>query len=113
MQVQDGGGSPRATTTEAGGGIDNARTGLGDADSDGARLAVEAEFGAALAGSESRADVAPKDEFAFLAAVYGRAEARRMCKEMTARGELKARGVDPAARRGFWVDVDRRDSDRF
>ena len=57
----DGGGS-RATTTEAGGGEDDARTGLGDADGDGASLAAEAGFGAEVAGSEFRAEVAPKDE---------------------------------------------------
>ena len=60
LQVCDDGGGSRATTTEAGGGVDDARTGLGDADGDGASLAVEAEFGAALAGSESRADVAAR-----------------------------------------------------
>jgi hypothetical protein len=65
LQVHHGGGGSRAPTTEAGGGVDDARTGLGDsvdADSDGTSLATEVEFGAELAGSESRADVAPKDE---------------------------------------------------
>jgi hypothetical protein len=61
--------------TEAGGGEDDARTGLSDADGDGASLAAEAGFGAALAGSESRADVAAKDSFALIAAVYGEAKA--------------------------------------
>ena len=62
LQVHDGGGGSRATTMEASCGVDDARTGLGDADSDGASLVVEAEFGAESTGSESRADVAPKDE---------------------------------------------------
>ena len=62
LQVQGGGGSSRATTVEAGGEVDNALTGPGDADNDGTSLATEVEFGADLAGSESRADVAPKDE---------------------------------------------------
>ena len=96
--------------TEAGSGVDDARTSPGDANSDRASLAVEAEFGAALAGSESRADVAPKDDFAFLAAVYGRAEAKRICK-LKAQGELKAQGDDPAQRRKFWADVGQRNSD--
>ena len=39
-----------------------ARNGLGDADSGGASLAAAAKFFSKLAGSESRADVAPKDE---------------------------------------------------
>ena len=45
LQVCDDGGGSRATTTKADGGVDDARTGLGDADSDGASLAVEAESG--------------------------------------------------------------------
>ena len=68
LQVQDNGGSSGATTTEAGGGGDDARTGLGDADSGRASLAVEAEFGAGLTGSESRADAAPEGESAGIAA---------------------------------------------
>ena len=56
------------TTPEASSGVDNACTRLSDADSNKASLAVAAEFGAALAGSESRADVAPKDESAGTAA---------------------------------------------
>ena len=36
LQVCDDGGGSRATTMEAGGGVDDARTGLGDADGDGA-----------------------------------------------------------------------------
>ena len=61
LQVQGCGGGSKATTVEAGGGVDDARTGLGDADSDvdGTGLATEDESGAELAGSESRADVAP------------------------------------------------------
>jgi len=108
LQVCDDGGGSRATTTEAGGGVDDARTGLGDADGDGASLAVEAEFGAALAGSESRADVYPRSRFASLAAMFEKDR-----KEMKAREELKARGGDPERRRKFWADVGRRDSDRL
>ena len=62
LQVCNDGGGSRATTTEAGGGVDDARTGPGDADGDGAGLAMGAELGAELAGSEFRADLAPKDE---------------------------------------------------
>ena len=62
LQLHDGGGSSRATTTEASSGVDNAHTSLSDADSDRASLAVAAEFGAKLTGSESRVDVALKDE---------------------------------------------------
>ena len=47
---------------EAGEGVGDARTGLGDADIDGSSLAAEVGLGAEVAGSESRADVAPKDE---------------------------------------------------
>ena len=47
---------------EASGGVDNTRTGLGGADNNRTGLAMEAEAGAEMAGSESRADVAPKDE---------------------------------------------------
>ena len=52
LQVQDGGGSSGATTVDADEGVDDARTSLGDADSDGSSLATEVEFGAEFAGSE-------------------------------------------------------------
>ena len=68
LQVCDGSGGSRATTTEAGGGVEDARTGPGDADGDGAGLAMGAELCAELAGSEFRADVALKDESAGVAA---------------------------------------------
>ena len=61
----------------AGGGIDDTRTGLGDADSDGTGLSTEVESGAEMAGSESRADVAPKDGSAGIVG-DSRAEVRRM-----------------------------------
>ena len=67
LQVQDDGGSSGAATVEAGGGVGDARTGLGDADSDRLSLAMKVEFGAEFSGSESRADVAPKDEPAGIA----------------------------------------------
>ena len=110
--MHGGGGGSRATTTEAGGGVDDARTGLGDADGDGASLAVEAEFGAALAGSESRADVAAEDSFALVALVYGEAMAWRIRREMKARGEWKTRcprrpRERRPAQRKFWADVGR------
>ena len=111
--MHDDGGGSRATTMEAGGGVDDARTGLGDAAIDGPSLAVEAEFGAALAGSEPGTDVVPRSTFAFLAAMYGKAAVRRDRKEMEARGGSKARGDDPERRRKFWADVGRRDSDRL
>ena len=62
LQVLDDSGGSRATTTEAGGGEDDARTGFSDADGDGASLAMGAELGAELVGSEFTADVASKDE---------------------------------------------------
>jgi hypothetical protein len=62
LQVQGDGGGPRAATTEAGNGVDDAHTGLSDANSDRTSLTMEVEFGAELAGSESRADVTLKDE---------------------------------------------------
>ena len=65
---------------EAGGGVDDAHTGLGDADSDETGLAMEVESEAEMAGSESRADVAPKDESAGIAADWA-AEVRRMIEE--------------------------------
>ena len=42
-------------------GIDDPHTGVNNTDNDGTDLAMEAESGAEVAGSESRADVAPKD----------------------------------------------------
>ena len=67
LQVQDGGGGSRAAMVEAGDGVDDARTGPSDADSNGTSLAMEVEFGAELAGLESRTDVAPKDELVGIA----------------------------------------------
>ena len=55
LQVREYGGGSRATTGEAGNGVDDARTGLGDADNDGTGLAMEAHSGAEMSGSESRA----------------------------------------------------------
>ena len=101
LQVCDDGGGSRATTTEAGGGVDDARTGLGDADGDGASLAVEVEFGAALSGS--RADMAVM--WPRLVWVFGEAKARRIRNEMKARGEWKARR--DGAEEEFWADVGR------
>ena len=68
-------------------------------------MAVEAEFGAALAGSESRADVATKDESAGTAAEWRIAEAIRMIEEV--RIQLRARDEGDPARREFWADVGR------
>jgi hypothetical protein len=56
---------------EASEGVGDTRTGLGDADIDGSSLATEAGFGAEVAGSESRADVAPKDESVGVAGSLG------------------------------------------
>ena len=53
-QVRWGGGGSRATAMEAGDGIDDPHTGLGNTDNDGTDLAMEAESGAEVAGSESR-----------------------------------------------------------
>ena len=92
LQVHDGGGGFRVTTTEAGGGVDDARTGLGDADSDGASLAVAAEFSAKLTGSESRADVAPKDESVGMAEVWDYGPTRRQAEEIQA--HLKAQASE-------------------
>jgi hypothetical protein len=74
-QVRWSGGSSGTPTLWAGKVMDDSDTGLGDADSDGTGLAMEIESGAELAGSESRADVAPKDESAGIAADW-RAEVR-------------------------------------
>ena len=104
LHVRDCGGSYGATTMEAGVGVDT-RTGLGDADSDEAGLAMEAE----MAGSESRADVAPKDELAGIAADWT-AEVRRMIEE--AKIKLKAQHGGGSAGE-FWADVGRSDSDRL
>ena len=65
FQVRNGGGGSRATTTEASSRVDDACTSLGNADSSRVSLAVEAEFDAKLTGSESRVDVALKDEFSW------------------------------------------------
>ena len=54
----DGGGS-RATTTEAGGGIDDAHTSLSNADLDRSSLAAEAGFGTEVTGLDFRAELWP------------------------------------------------------
>ena len=72
------GGGSRAATMEAGGGVDDTRTGLGDADNDGTGLAMEAESEAEMAGSESRADVAPKNESVGIAAAADDGLRRRL-----------------------------------
>ena len=95
----DGGGS-RATTMEAGSGVDDACTSLSDADSNRTGLAMEIQSGAALAGSESRADVALKDESAGTVVAL-RAKTRQMHKEM--RIWLKAQDCDPAQMNPFWA----------
>ena len=87
--MHDGGGGSRATTTEAGGGVADTRTGLSDADSDGAGLAMEIESGAALVGSESRADVAPKDESAGTAVDRKVAEAMQMIEELRIQSRVR------------------------
>ena len=79
-----GNGSFRATTGKADGGVDDAHTGLGDADSDGASFAMEAELGAELTGSESRADVAPKDESVGMADELDYESMRRRAAEIAA-----------------------------
>ena len=68
LQVQDCGGGSGATTMEAGGGVDDTHTSLGDADSNGMGLAAEVKSGAEMADSESRAVVALNDESAGIAA---------------------------------------------
>ena len=57
--------------------MDDSHTGLGDADYDGAGLAMEVESGAGMAGSESRADVALKDESAGIVRPWGRLNTSR------------------------------------
>ena len=49
--------------------VDDSDTSLSDANNNRTGLVMEVESGAELAGSESRADVAPKDESAGVAAV--------------------------------------------
>ena len=109
LQVQDGGGSSGATMTEAGSGVDDARTGLSDADSGRASLAVEAEFGAGLTGSESRADVAPKDESTGIAADWA-AGGRRRIKKAGIKSKAQHEGGSVGE---FWANVGRSDSDRL
>ena len=70
LQVHDDGGGSRATAMEAGDGVDDACAGLSDADSDESSLAMKVEFGAEFAGSESRADAAPKDRPVVLREVW-------------------------------------------
>ena len=77
------GGSSRATTLCASRVIDDSDTGLGDADDDGAGLTMEAESGAELADSESRADVAPKAKSAGVAAAM-KSERRKLMEEAEA-----------------------------
>ena len=98
LQVCDDGGGSRATTTEAGGGVDDARTGPSDADIDRSSLAAEAGFGAEVAGSESRADVALKDESV---GVVGSLGGKATLEEVLAavldlKATLKASGSDVA-----------------
>ena len=107
--MRDCGGSYGAAAMEAGGGVDDAHTGHGDADGDEAGSAMEVEFGAELAGSESRADVAPKDESAGIAADWAAGDRQRI---KVARIESKARHGGGSAGE-FWADVDRSDSDRL
>jgi hypothetical protein len=141
QECEDGGGS-RATTTEAGGGADDARIGFGDADGDGAGLAMGAELGAELAGSEFRADVALKDESVGMAMADREELAGGGTKSMDAEHSMEEvaqamerwpgrwpglsieeikenmdalREVDRMreAAKVFWADVDRRGGDRF
>jgi hypothetical protein len=109
LQVHYGNGGFRATTEKADGGVDDAHTGHGDADGDEAGSAMEVEFGAELAGSESRADVALKDGSAGIAAEWAAGDRRRI---KVARIESKARHGGGSAGES-WADVDRSDSDRF
>jgi hypothetical protein len=112
FQVHDDGGGSRATTTEAGGGVDDARTGLGDADSDGASFAVEAEFGAALAGSESE----DRRLIARIREVWKECQVKEAMIKAKAKAKAKTRHGGGSAVVGlpeFWADVDRRGGDRF
>ena len=82
--MHDGGGGFRATSTEASSRVDDARTRLSDADSDRASLAMEAEIGAESTGSESRADVALKDESVGMAEVWDYGPTQRRAAEIVA-----------------------------
>ena len=75
------GGGSKATTVEVGGGINDTHIGLNGTDNDGTGLAMEAEFGAKMAGSESRAGVAPKDESAGIVAATDN-ELRRIVEDL-------------------------------
>ena len=94
LQVCDDGGGSRATTTEAGGGVDDARTGLGDADSGGTSWAAVAEFISKLTGSESRADVAPKDESVGMADELECESMRRRAREFRAHLMIRAQASE-------------------
>ena len=94
LQVHDGGGGSRATMTKASSRVDNAHASLSDADINRSSLVAEAGFGTEVAGSESRADVALKDESVGVAGSLG---GRYMLEDVMAavldlKAELKASG---------------------
>ena len=114
-QVQWSGGGSRATTLWASDVIDNSHTGLSNADNDRTGLAAEVESRAEMVGSESRADVALKNESVGIAAAIDD-ECMRTMEEAKALAALHAseRAQYGGGSAGeFKADVGRSDSDRF
>ena len=72
-------------------------------------MAMEVKSGAEVAGSESRVDVAPKDESAGVAADFP-AKVRQMIEE--AKIKLKAQHGGSSVVK-FWADVGQSSSDRL
>ena len=96
------GGGSKATTVEADGGVEDTHIGFDDTNDDGTDLAMEAESGADVAGSESRADVAPKDEPAGVVADFGAGEDELQRAFRFLRQKWKQQEV----RQQCWADVD-------
>ena len=93
--------------------VDDAHIDLNNTDNDGKDPATEAESGAEMAGSESKADVAPKDGSASIVADCGGAEAdecARAIRLLRDESRLKT-GVGDGQQ--FWADVDRSSSNRL
>ena len=87
--------------------VDDSDTSLSDANNNRTGLVMEVESGAELAGSESRADVALKDESACVAADWAAVDQQRI-KEM----EIKLKAQHGGGLVGeFWADVGQSDSD--
>ena len=98
------GGGFRAPTAVADDGVNDAHIGFNSTNSDGKDLATEARSGAGVAGSESRADVALKDEPAGVVADIeaGEGERQRAIRFLRDKMRLEA---SRSGRQQFWADV--------